>query len=150
MPALRQYSEEFAQYRKIAVTINSSTDEPPLSKEAALALFRVAQESLTNVAKHSGATSCELKLECSPGQVTLEITDKGKGFGLSEIVDKPGLGIESMRERLRFVGGPLHITSTPSTGTAVRADVPASEPSTFQQDAELESVADQPPSAQVA
>jgi len=150
IPALRQYSEEFAQHRKVAVTMNSPTEEPPVSKEGALALFRVAQECLTNVAKHSGATSCEVKLNSARGRVTLEVADKGRGFEPAELNERAGLGIESMRERLRSVGGTLHITSSPATGTAVRAEIPVSELDTLEKDAEREPASHQPPTAQVA
>ena len=150
IPALRQYGEEFALHRRIAVSMNLCDEEPPLNKEAALALFRVSQECLTNVAKHSGAAACDIKLECTHSRVTLEIADKGNGFGPVDLSKNPGLGIESMGERLRSVGGTLSITSTPSLGTTIRAEVKVSEPATLHQDVEIDSATNEPPNAQVA
>lgn len=137
IPALRRYCSEFAQHRKITVNMLASGEETRLPQEAALALFRVGQECLMNIAKHSGAVSCDVTLNYIRGRAILEIEDHGKGFDPAELKGKSGLGIESMRERLRSVGGILRIDSVPLRGTKIRAEAPIayaapdSEPTEF-------------------
>ena len=122
--ALRRFCKEFSVHRRIAVNMQTDGEEPTLHPETALALFRVGQECLTNIAKHSGVACCNVSLSYTRDQVTLEIEDQGKGFELGDLKEKTGLGIESMRERLRSVGGKLRIDSVPLRGTKVRAEAP--------------------------
>lgn len=122
--ALRRYCSEFSLHRKIAVNMQVSGEEPTANHETALALFRVGQECLMNVAKHSGAVSCDVRLNYKYNRVVLEIEDQGNGFDLAEVKEKSGLGIESMRERLRSVGGTLRVDSRLHRGTKVRAEAP--------------------------
>lgn len=77
-----------------------------------------------HIAKHSGAASCDVTLNYTHDRVTLEIEDHGSGFEPRGLKEKTGLGIESMRERLRSVGGTLRIDSAPLRGTKVRAEAP--------------------------
>jgi signal transduction histidine kinase len=127
-PALRQYCDEFSHRRHTFVHFQVSAGELPLEKEAALALFRVAQECLTNVAKHSGIASCNLKLERVQDKLRLTVSDKGRGFNVSALNGNTGLGLDSMRERLRSVGGTLRIDSAPSRGTSIEAAVSLAHP----------------------
>jgi signal transduction histidine kinase len=137
LPALRRYCEEFSLHRGVAVELGVIGEEFPLNREVALALFRVAQECLTNVAKHSAAASAELRLSFRRDSILLEIEDKGRGFGQKELEQKAGLGIESMRERLRSVNGTLRINSSPAHGTTIRAEAPAAPLSEDQSDHDL-------------
>jgi signal transduction histidine kinase len=84
------------------------------------------QEALWNVVKHSGTREVEIELTGSPVTVDLCVTDSGAGFDPELIQGKGGLGLISMRERLRLVGGELHIESQPSRGTRINAGVPIS------------------------
>jgi signal transduction histidine kinase len=122
--ALRRFCKEFSLHRKIAVNMTANGDEPALHRDTALALFRVGQECLMNVAKHSGAVSCDVSLNYAHDRVTLQIEDHGSGFEMGSLREKAGLGIESMCERLRSVGGKLRIDSAPLRGTKVRAEAP--------------------------
>lgn len=98
--------------------------EPETTPEAKRALYRIAQESLHNVAKHSGARHVRLHLLSGPGTVTLTVADDGVGFDSQGSF--PGhLGLLSMRERAREVGGTLSVDSRPGRGSRVRATVPA-------------------------
>ncbi|MER7791666.1 GAF domain-containing sensor histidine kinase [Streptomyces sp. NPDC097640] len=98
--------------------------EPETTPEAKHALYRIAQESLHNVAKHSGARHVRLHLLSGPGTVTLTVADDGVGFDSQGSF--PGhLGLLSMRERAREVGGTLSVDSRPGRGSRVRATVPA-------------------------
>jgi signal transduction histidine kinase len=123
LPALRSFCSEFSCHRKIAVNMKVSGEEPALEQDTALALFRTAQECLTNIAKHSGALACDVTLTFTRSGVLLEIADEGAGFEPLELKDATGLGIESMRERLRSVGGSLNIESALLKGTRIRAQV---------------------------
>ncbi|QKV94107.1 GAF domain-containing protein [Streptomyces sp. NA02950] len=98
-------------------------DEPETTPEAKHALFRIAQESLHNVAKHSRARNVTLHLLSGPGTVTLTVADDGVGFDCQGSF--PGhLGLLSMRERAREVGGTLNVDSRPGQGSRIRATVP--------------------------
>lgn len=94
-----------------------------LGDDAQLVVYRVAQEALSNVARHSGAQRVEVRMRRSDGGgVTLEVTDDGGGFAFDQ--SERGLGIGGMRERALLVGGELTIESRPDHGTTVRLDVP--------------------------
>ena len=121
IPALHRYCEEFSLHRKIVIDMSVNGEEPSLNKEIALVIFRVAQECLANVAKHSGAASCQLKLDCMRDRLKLTVSDKGKSFDPAELNGTGGLGLESMRERLRSVKGALHIDAARFQGTTIRA-----------------------------
>lgn len=84
------------------------------------ALFRVAQEALANIARHSRATLVQLKLELSTTQVSLSIVDNGQGFDSTRLNGR-GVGLQSMRERMRAISGDLHLSSQPGQGTRLVA-----------------------------
>jgi two-component system, NarL family, sensor histidine kinase LiaS len=98
------------------------TDLPPLSDELQQVLYRVAQEALANIAKHSEARHVGVRLEQDLGVITLEISDDGKGFKPNKI--QKGMGLRSMEERLEAVGGKLDIQSISNKGTLVTASIP--------------------------
>ena len=89
----------------------------------AIAYFCVS-ELLANVAKHSGALSCQVALEGTREGIHLAIKDPGIGFDTARLRLKPGLGFVSMRERLRMVGGQMSVESSPASGTEVSVRVP--------------------------
>ena len=97
---------------------------PALAPELDLAIFRVAQESLTNVARHSGARNVTLALEAVDGTVTLRVRDDGRGITDREAAGR-GMGLGGMRERAMLVGGTLSVERHAEGGTEVRLDVPA-------------------------
>jgi signal transduction histidine kinase len=94
-----------------------------LPSEISLCLYRVAQEGLHNIARHSHAQSAAIELKAHNGSLFLEIADDGVGFTPGQRLGS-GLGLDSMRERLRSVGGGLEITSAPRRGTRIEAWVP--------------------------
>ncbi len=97
---------------------------PPLAHEHELAIYRVAQESLTNVARHAGAHEVELSLTTTPGdEVELRVRDDGRGITGDEL-HGDGTGLAGMRERALLIGGELAITARPEQGTEVRFTVP--------------------------
>lgn len=97
----------------------------PLAPEAAAALYRVAQESLRNTERHSGAKQVHITLVQGTEFVALDIEDDGRGFDLREAAERrPGMGLFAMRERLGLVDGSLEIDTAPGRGTRVHASVP--------------------------
>ena len=89
-----------------------------------LCLFRIAQEALRNVVKHSGAAEAEVELSGKGDEIDLCISDSGQGFDVESVKGVAGLGLISMRERLRLVGGNFSIESEPSNGTRIRVRIP--------------------------
>ena len=129
--AVRWYIEGFAQRSKIKIDLDLAADFGRLSPELETAIFRVVQECLTNIHRHSGSAIAKIRLLHVDGQVLVEVTDEGRGISpekREEIVSggTPGVGIRGMRERMRQLGGDLEIVSN-GTGTAILARLPAIE-----------------------
>jgi signal transduction histidine kinase len=95
-----------------------------LSPQIENTLYRLVQESLTNIVKHAGATYARIRLVETDGEVRLEVTDDGRGFDAGS-ARAGGFGLIGMRERASAVGGSLEIRSGPETGTRLAARVPA-------------------------
>ncbi len=120
---LKVFCEEYGKACSIHIDVKVP-DAAQLPEETSLCLFRVLQESLHNIAKHSAATSASVVLEIEPGLTRLVISDNGRGFVQEMARQKEGLGFTSMRERVLCIGGQLKIHSTPGTGTQVRVTIP--------------------------
>jgi signal transduction histidine kinase len=95
-----------------------------MDSEHATALFRIFQETLTNVARHANATAVNVKLARDNGDVYLEVRDNGQGIGEEQLSARRSLGILGMRERALLLGGELIIRGAPGKGTTVRAWIP--------------------------
>lgn len=95
---------------------------PPLPPQHAVALFRIAQSALTNVARHASASAAEVRLTHDARSVTLEIADDGRGF--DPLLATRSLGLQAMRDRAALLGGTFSLTSAPGSGTTVRAVLP--------------------------
>jgi len=89
-----------------------------------LCLFRIVQEGLRNLKKHSGATKAQVRLRRSGNKLVVSVNDEGFGFDARELGKKEGLGIRSMEERVYLLGGRFEIRSRPGRGTKVEAWVP--------------------------
>ena len=97
----------------------------PVPTDLATCVYRIAQESLNNVARHARASEVEVELICDEGRVTLSIRDNGVGFDPLQVSQMRGrLGVLSMKERVRLVGGTLDVTTAPGRGTHIEVDVP--------------------------
>lgn len=134
--ALRALAEGFSKRSGISVKLEAPDRWSRASADTELALFRVAQECLGNIQRHSGSPSARISLAPRDGTITLEVQDYGKGFP-TETLDGSargtlGVGIGGMRERLRQLGGTLEIRSDKS-GTLVRAKLPATDRSSQEQ-----------------
>lgn len=124
VPALTALSAGFAELTGLRLERTLGNDLPQLTPEAELAVFRVAQESLTNVARHSSATKVELRLERLDSGIRLCVRDDGRRRGAVRF----GSGIRGMRERALLVGGRLEVLAPQSGGIEVRLTVPSEEP----------------------
>jgi signal transduction histidine kinase len=125
VPALQKLVAEFSERYGIAIGFAHGPLPSPLPSELALCLYRVAEESLTNVAKHSQARSARVHLTSAADGIRLTIEDDGTGFDASRPERKAGLGFVSMHERLRVVHGTIRVDSGPSRGTTIDVWVPA-------------------------
>jgi two-component system sensor histidine kinase UhpB len=124
VPTLRAHGAEFGDRHRIGVTFDADEAINDLPPDVALCLFRVAQEALQNVARHAGATSVHVTLARTAGGVALTISDDGQGFDLAGVRPGRGLGLISLDERVRLVGGIMRIDTRPRWGTEVRVEVP--------------------------
>jgi two-component system, NarL family, sensor histidine kinase UhpB len=112
---------EIDRHGELAARFESEGDFSNLDSDAQLVVYRVAQEALSNAARHSGARSVRVDLRRRDGGVELTVADDGRGFAFAEA--EGGLGIAGMRERALLVGGDLDIESRPGEGTTVRLGV---------------------------
>ncbi|TAK84975.1 MAG: PAS domain S-box protein [Betaproteobacteria bacterium] len=122
--ALAWYAEEYAQRTGIRVDVQNAHDAArALRPEAAVALFRIAQEALNNAAKHSAAKRIKVLLEDQANEIVLSVSDDGRGFAPGQ-APRGRWGMTTMRERAEAAGGRLSVESSLGTGTTVRAAVP--------------------------
>ena len=122
--ALSSYCEEFSTARGIAVSCAADAGGTALAPRAALALYRIAQEALGNVAKHANAKQVQVRLERADGVVRLTVSDDGTGLVRAGSGESAGVGLVNMRARIRALDGRLEIESEPGRGTTIRAEVP--------------------------
>ena len=127
VPALRSYLKDYAQRTGLPVRFRGSIDGDRLSAEQKTALFRVFQESLTNVAKHAGASRVDVSLRTVNNCIWMRIKDNGRGFVVHQQQPAKGekrLGLLGMRERLLLVNGRFAVKSSPGKGTTVEVEIP--------------------------
>jgi signal transduction histidine kinase len=122
--ALSAYCQEFSKVHGIPVSCEADAAVAELSPGAALCIYRIVQEALGNVAKHSKANKVEVRLTRADGRVCLSVSDDGVGFASNRPAESGGLGLINMRERVRQLDGTLELESEPGRGTTVRAQVP--------------------------
>jgi signal transduction histidine kinase len=125
-PALMGLCEELSSKFKIQIEFTDRGVSSKIPKDVALCLFRVAQEALGNVVKHSRAKQAQVELSGTDNRIRLRTVDAGVGFDPDVRSTHPGIGLVSMRERLRLVGGGLSIRSAPMRGTEILAVLPLS------------------------
>ena len=127
-PALEWQAKDFAGHNGIEVSFETNDDELALDIEQSTALFRVFQESLTNVSKYAKATRVETELFVTPTSVTLEVRDNGGGFRAGDLMKPTSFGIRGMMERVRALGGWLDISGPAGRGTTVMLSIPRRRP----------------------
>ena len=127
--ALKTECEQFSRRESIPAAVQLKDLPEKMPRGAALCLFRVAQEALRNVARHARASSVEISLWRNDGGLQLSVRDNGVGFDSTGHRDQPSLGLASMKERVRLLGGELKIESAPGRGTNILAWLPVKEES---------------------
>src|SRR5262249_40248617 len=126
--AARDFCTEVSQHHGIHVDFFQRDVPDRIPGEISLCIFRIIQESLQNVVKHSGAKQAYVGLVGHPGEIHLEVSDPGVGFDSDSDKGKTGLGLVSMRERVRFAGGEMWIRSKRSHGTRIDVKMPLRAP----------------------
>jgi PAS domain S-box-containing protein len=122
--ALRAECERFSRQESISVDVKVDGLPPDIPQEIRLCLFRVAQEALTNVARHAHAQAVQVSLYSVDGGLQLAVADNGAGFDPGEEPQRASLGLASMRERVRLLEGKLQLESERGRGTAILAWIP--------------------------
>ncbi len=128
--ALHWYAQGFETRTGIRVTVDVPSDLMRLSPETEVTLFRVVQESLTNIHRYANSPTAIIRVNVDAEEMTLEIIDHGKGMEVSAeapetfSAERPGVGIQGMRERMRQLSGRLEIVSVPDRGTRIIAILP--------------------------
>jgi two-component system, NarL family, sensor kinase len=132
-PTLRWLARTFHKRTGIAVelTLEGAEQRAGVDVDVETLVYRITQEALTNVARHSGATAARVFVRRDPKRIRLRIEDRGRGFSpealLSSATEESGFGLRAMRDRVEFVRGRFSIRSAPGEGTVVEAEVPLSE-----------------------
>ena len=123
--ALQDMLSNLTHYKGIKHSFTLETEDELLpSDEVNIVLYRVAQESLNNIVKHSGATKVEVLLKVGPKKILLQISDNGKGFKVSKQRSIKHIGLLSMRDSVAYLGGKFSIKSDLGKGTTVQAECP--------------------------
>ena len=125
--ALEWQIQEFRARTGMKTSFQSTVNNSPLNQEGVTALFRILQETLTNVSRHAQATSLQVKLIDNEDSIILEVKDNGRGITEEETRKTGSFGLLGMRERVLLLGGTLKITGSPGKGTTVRVEIPLSE-----------------------
>ena len=127
IPALRTFMKAFTEETGIRVSFSAFAEVEQVNGDKRTVLYRVAQEALTNIARHAQATKAEVKIQKVDGCICMKIRDDGEGFEKERVLSArrgQRLGLLGMRERLDMVGGKFTVTSRPGKGTTILAQVP--------------------------
>jgi len=121
VPALRALTEDFARRARVETRLETPDGPPALAPEIEVAIYRVVQEALTNVARHSGARHVTVRFALDPDRVRLSIEDDGRGVQGEPV---PHLGLLGMRERVTALGGTLSLAGREGVGLKIEASIP--------------------------
>jgi signal transduction histidine kinase len=127
IPALETFLKSFANDMGLRVTLTADREVEKLNGAKRTALYRLAQEALTNVARHAKADRVRIRIQCQADAVQMSIKDNGKAFNVKQVMDSGKvrhLGLLGMKERVEMLGGTFEIRSAPGKGTDVRVAVP--------------------------
>jgi PAS domain S-box-containing protein len=122
--ALEWQAREFEKRTQIKCVFSSEPKDIVLDQDRSTAVFRIFQEALTNVARHSNASRVEAALVKEDERIVLRISDNGRGIGKRHIADPKAFGIIGMKERARFLGGEVTVSGAPGKGTSVTVSIP--------------------------
>jgi signal transduction histidine kinase len=124
VPAISALCKEFTSQQGVQVTFKPDGVPHGIPSDAALCVFRVVQEALRNVKKHSGVQECLVTLRIASGRLIVNVIDQGRGFDEKELPQREGVGLRSMEERVSLLSGEFKIESRPGLGTLVEARIP--------------------------
>ncbi|MGH9349626.1 MAG: sensor histidine kinase [Vicinamibacterales bacterium] len=126
VPTLRWLARSFADQLGIDVSVEAIGVGEPLDPDLESLVYRVAQEALTNVARHADASAVDVRIERRANHLVLSVADRGRGFDVSPAGDAPaaGFGLTGMRDRVRLFGGRFSLDSRPGRGTTIHVEVP--------------------------
>jgi signal transduction histidine kinase len=127
IPALHSFTKSFSKKTGLHVSLRAYAGVEKLDSAKRTVLYRVAQEALTNVARHAQASRVDASIQKLPNAVCLEIKDNGKSFDVEQLLrarKNKRLGLLGMRERVEMVGGQFRIEAVPSQGTTIQAQIP--------------------------
>jgi PAS domain S-box-containing protein len=124
VPALEWLTEEFSRHTGISCELKVLQGEIQIDEELGIAIFRIAQESLTNAARHAKAASIQITFKCDAGAYVLEVKDDGVGFDVAAPRKKTSFGLVGIHERVIATGGEVLVSSAPGCGTVVSVHIP--------------------------
>jgi two-component system, NarL family, sensor histidine kinase DegS len=128
LPAIHWLAEEVGKYSGVTIKVNVNGQERWLPEETTIALFRIIQEAVRNIWRHSGATASDITIDWFADKVKVTIHDNGKGFTLpdkmGDLAKHGKLGLAGMQERAQLAGGTLSVTSEVDKGTTIVAETP--------------------------
>jgi two-component system, NarL family, sensor histidine kinase UhpB len=126
VPAIESHANNLIETVGLNVRIEAEALDHVLTPQAELALYRIVQEALSNVIRHSGARSATVGIRCEADAVVVDVEDDGRGFSPDAVMSTngSGLGLFGMQERAEYLGGRVSIESRPGSGTRVRAEIP--------------------------
>ncbi len=122
--AIKKLIHEFRKHSGVSCVLHLMEDPIDLDEDQTVAIFRIVQESLTNVTRHAEATRVEITLSQNVDDLIVEVRDNGKGFDSADAAKKKSFGLLGMRERAAVLGGGIDITSLPQQGTVVKVRIP--------------------------
>jgi signal transduction histidine kinase len=122
--SIRRVCTELSDAHRVTIDLEIGELPADLGQDVALCLYRIVQEALHNIVKHSQAATATVRLEANPVEIVLHVIDDGLGFDPALEHESKGVGLVSMRERVRHVGGELTLTAKPGQGTRVQVRVP--------------------------
>jgi len=120
--ALRQHCEEVSKYSEVEVTFDSTGNFDTIGRKTKTYIFRIVQEALNNIIKHSGATAATVEIAQTKENIFLSISDNGKGFNSEKACH--GNGLNNMHERTILLQGTFSIQSHPNNGTTIEIQIP--------------------------
>ena len=125
VPAMRELCAQYTRGEQMRAVLSVKRDvDVDVADDVALCVYRVTQEALRNAARHSGASTAQVTLRASEGALELKVEDEGQGFDEPVARRRGGLGLTSMDERARIVGGSVHVDTAPGHGTRIFLRVP--------------------------
>jgi signal transduction histidine kinase len=124
VPGVNALCREFTDRHGIEIDFRADNISRHVNPDVALCLFRIIQEGLQNLKRHSGVEQAQVKLWATGDKIHMSVSDKGRGFDTRDVANQSGLGIRSMEERVRLLGGRFAIHSEPARGTRIEASVP--------------------------